>query len=190
MPEFRYRIAMLVDGVLGVGEDRLTYRQGLRRLSVPLAAVRAFGVRDRGGPVAGILSSELIVRTEAAPGRFRVRRIPWNPGELGCIEALAALRARLPDADATGLPWEQAAARLGVTTRGWREWLSEPLSTIGLGLIGSASVAGVLMQWMRERGTPHERTARAVLLVAMFGIGVVLLVTGWVRSRGRQPPRS
>lgn len=183
--EFRYKITALADGVVVIGDQRLTFRQGIRTLDVPLAAVRAFGVVDRGGPVLGMLTSELLLRTERGPDDFRLRRLPWNPTHPACKEAVALLGELLPAADKTRLPWAEAAPQLGVSPRTWHDLLMNPLGSLGAALIIAALTAGAVLAAASPARSDADQLGRTITILASVGLGAGLLIAAWRRTRRR-----
>jgi hypothetical protein len=168
--DHRFKINTFIHAVVSVDATAFRFRQGVQDLTVPLAAVRGMALRDRGGPRLGVLASELFLRTERAPGEYRLRRFPWNPRDAACGRALDALRARLPaEADWTRLAWTDAAARLGVPAHPWHDALTDPA-----GMLGAAVMLGA--------GGAAALTGRLEALV-FVGLGAVAVGIGAIRTR-------
>jgi hypothetical protein len=181
--EFRYKITAFVDGVLTLDVRVLRYRQGLRRVQVPYANIRGFGLKRRGKSLGGVVTSELLLRTEPAPGQVRLVNLALDPDSPGGKDALAALHELLPDADTTKLPWEEAAARLGVKPYTWRDGVVSRWGMIGTALV--AAVAGVsIMQTLTQPTTdPATLRVRAIVRLVAVVVGVALLAVGMYQAR-------
>jgi hypothetical protein len=181
--EFRYPVAPLVQGILRLSEAELVYAQGVRRIVVPIEQIRAFAVRDR-PDLLGLAQGQLVILCEPPPGGFRkLHRLPFACGSASARAALAALGRIVPDADFTGIPWEEAAPRLGVLAHRWHDDFLNNLSLAGLLLL----VAGVVATGMGGApANPDERLGYLFGLSLFSLTGLVLIPVGWWRARRRR----
>jgi len=184
--EFRYKITSFVDGVLTLDARVLRYKQGLRHVQVPYANIRRFGLKVRGKSLGGVVTSELLLRTEPQPGQSRLVRVALDPDSEGGKAGLAALRAQLPDADTTQLPWEEAASRLGVKPYTWQDGMMSRWGMIGTALL--AGVAGVtLMQAVTGPPVSADvRLGRGIVALVAMAAGVTCVVVGIVKTRKKR----
>jgi hypothetical protein len=187
--EFRYKITSFVDGVMAFDERVLRYQQGLRKVQVPYANIRRFGVRTRPKTLMGVVTSELLLLTEPSAGRMQLVRVAFDPTNPTAQEALAALRGLVKgaDADTTKLPWVDAAPRLGVKVHGWTDAVLSRWGVIGISLVaGAAGVAA--MQALTGGPEPAEvRLGRGIVELVAMVVGVGLLVIGYLRTRVPKP---
>ncbi len=175
-----YPIAPAIKVHVTVGPTTLAWKQGIRSWSAPVEAVVGYAVKDRGKPQLGIVAGELLVRVEPQGGKAKTHRIPFDPTHAQAKSALDDLRGRCPDADLTGLPWPEAAARLEVKTKGWQDGIvSNGRIMVGLlllaGAVGSGVVAGMVF------GPPAnqaEAIGRGAAQVIVAGVGISMMVTG------------
>ncbi len=180
---FRFRIAPLVAGTYALDGDALVYRQGVRSVTIALAQVRAFAVRQRPAFL-GLASSQLVFQLETGDPRkpTRLRKTLFDPATPDGRALLDALRARLPAADATGARWPAAAARLGVVARPWYEGFLQPRTTIGIVLLGATAAANADLAETRDR---YELLGRGLVGVTVTIVAVVLIVSGVRRARAQ-----
>jgi hypothetical protein len=181
MQTFRFRAAPLVTATFTLDGDTLTYAQGVRRVTIPLAQVRAFGLRERASFL-GLASSQLYFLIDGGDGSKPRRRAtlvdPAQPAYRALIEAL---RARVPGADTTALPWADAAARLGAVARPWYEDFLHPRTVIGVVLLGANAVTAGSVH-----GDRSERLGAGIAALTMTVVAVALIVSGVRRSRARR----
>lgn len=166
---FQFPVAPLVKASLTIGPERLTFRQGLRTVDLALADIEAFAYRDRGAAAFGMTASELIVRH--ARGRVN---IPFDLGHDECRQALAELRRVRPQADLTELPWEAAAARLGVRARAWYDALLRPQAALGVAICGASAFTGAVLS--SPSASASERLGQGIAVLLGWVIGVTLIV--------------
>jgi hypothetical protein len=183
--EFRYKVTAFVDGVLSFDERVLRYRQGMRRVQVPYANIRRFGAKLRGKTLGGVLTSELLLRTEPAPGQVKLVRVPLDATSEPGKAVLEELRRRLPDADTTRLPWEEAASRLGVKPHSWQDALVSRWGMIGLALVAGAAGVAAMQALAGPVVDAETRRTRGIVQLVAIGMGVVLLLIGYLRTRGK-----
>ncbi len=184
--EFRYKITSFVDGVLTLDERVLRYKQGLRQVQVPYANIRRFGLKVRGKSLGGVVTSELLLRTEPAPGKSKLVSVALDPGHRAGQAALAALRARLPEADTTLLPWDEAAARLGVKANTWQDGLVTRWGMIGTTLVAAAAGMTIVESWMTPATDSSTLRARGIVRLLAVVLGVMLLVIGFRQAKKAQ----
>jgi hypothetical protein len=184
--EFRYKITSFVEGVLTLDARVLRYRQSARKVQVPYANIRRFGLKRRPRTLLGVVTSELVLRTEPAPGQVKLVQVAFDPDAAAGKEALVALRALVPGADTSTLPWPEAAAQLGVPVHSWRDTVVSRWGVIGTALVvGTAGVAA--MQALTGGAVdPATRRLRAIVQLAAMVTGLLLLGIGHVRSRGKR----
>jgi hypothetical protein len=163
--------------------EHLVHVQGLRRREIPLAALTAFGYRDRGRALLGMSSNELLLRREAG-GSVRVEAVSFDLRHPECHQVLEALRRVKPAADTTGLPWPEAAARLGVPVRAWYDALLNPRATLGIVICAAGAFAGATMSGM-EASAP-ERLGHGIAVLACWALGITLVVLGVRAARRRE----
>ena len=175
---FTFRVALLVSGTYTFEGADLIFRQGVRRIAIPLAGIRAFAVRERPA-FFGMSNSQLICRVETADG-VKIRRTTIDPRAPACAALLAALRARVPAADCTALAWPDAAARLGIKARPWYEGFFQPRVTIGVILLGANAAASSTMVDTHDRA---ERLGQGIAMGAVSLVAIFLIVTGLRRAR-------
>lgn len=175
---FTFPVAPLVKASLTIGPERLTFRQGLRTVDLALADIQAFAYRDRGRAAFGMTASELIVRHSR--GRAN---LPFDLGHAECQQALAQLRRVRPEADLTGMPWEAAAARLGVKARAWYEALLRPQAAFGVAICGASAFTGALLS--SPTVSASERLGQGIAVLLGWVIGVTLIVRS-VRAGRRE----
>ena len=103
------------------------------------------------------------------------QEMTFNPRAAICGALLEALRARVPEADATGLPWAEAAARLDVKAYPWTEALHQPRAQVGgvLAVGGLFAVVGA-----GDARTQGLAALQLGLGAGLLGLGVWLLVGG------------
>ena len=183
---FRYKITAFVDGVLTLDARVLRYRQGLRQVQVPYANVRRFGMKVRGKSLGGIVTSELLLLTEPAPGQMKLVKVALDPASPGGKDALAALRERLPAADTTQLPWEEAAARLGVKPYTWQDGLVSRWGMMGTALLAGTVGVTVMQLLSGTYFDPETMRIYGPLRLVLALAALACLVVGIVRAR---PPR-
>ena len=181
--EFRYKISAFVDGVLTLDTRVLRYRQGVRKVQVPYANIRRFGLKLRGKTLGGVVTSELLLRTEPAPGQVRLVHIALDPDSAGGKDALAALRQLLPDADTTQLPWEDAASRLGVVPYSWQDGLVSRWGIIGTALVAGVAGVSIMRALTGPIADPATRRMHAIVGLVALVIGVGLVVLGMRQAR-------
>jgi hypothetical protein len=184
---FRYKITAFVDGVMSFDERVLRYQQGPRKLQVPYANVRRFGVRARPKTLMGVVTGELLLLTEPSAGRMQLVRVAFDPTNPIAQDALAALRAviKRADADTTSLPWAEAAARLGVKAHGWRDALLSRWGVIGISLVAGAAGVAAMQALTGGHEAAEVRLGRGIVQLAAIVIGLALLGIGYVRTRGK-----
>jgi hypothetical protein len=180
---FRYKVTAFVAATVTVDERVFRFQQSLRTVQVPLKNIRRFGLQRRGKAFGGVVLSELLLLTEPAPGQHRLVRVPLDPDAEGGQQTLAALRAALPGLDTTALPWAQAAPLLGLPAHAWRDGLLEPVSVWGLTLIVASFAVLAIERSFFPVSDPGALRNRALVQLAAVGLGLVLLVVGFRRSR-------
>ncbi|HTJ43512.1 MAG TPA: hypothetical protein VL463_15515 [Kofleriaceae bacterium] len=176
--EHRVRVAPLITATYTFAGDTLAYKQGVRRILIPLAQVRAFAIRARPATF-GLPNSQLVFRLETGA----LRRTVIDPETPDARALIEALRARLPAADATELAWPDAAAKLGVDAHPWYEALFHPRTMIGITLLAANSVAASGMEVPRDR---DERLGQGIGLLVVSIVAIWLIVSGVRRTRARR----
>jgi len=186
--EFRYKITSFVDGVMAFDERVLRYQQGLRKVQVPYANIRRFGVRVRPKTLMGVVTSELLLLTEPSAGRMQLVRVAFDPTHPVATEALAALRGAVKraDADTTSLPWADAAPRLGVKAHDWRDAVLSRWGVIGISLVAGAAGVAAMQALTGGQETAEMRLGRGIVELAAMVVGVALVAIGYLRTRGKR----
>lgn len=179
--QFRYPVAPLVKAKLTIGADGIEFRRGARHASVAAAEVRRFGVRDRGNPGFGMTTSQLLLLVERDQ-KLMLVKVAFTPRHDACQRALAALRERFPGADTTAMPWEQAAAALGVEPSGFGERLMNAKSFLGMIIIGASALTDGALNATSPSPSRGELMGRGIALLIAFVVGVTLIVRGWRAS--------
>jgi len=181
---FRFKAAPLVPASFTLDGDLLVYQQGLRRTPIPLAKVRTFAVRERPAFL-GFTSTQLLFGLDTGDARrpTRLQRTMFDPKAPDCRALLDVLHARLPAADATKLPWVEAAGRLGVVARPWYEGFTHPRSIIAMVLLGANGFAAGTMP---ATGDSAERFGQGIVTLTVFSIAILLLVSGFRRTRAKK----
>jgi hypothetical protein len=189
MQPYRFRVNPFMHVTYTIEGDALVFRGGARLIHMPLSRVQAFGVRERPA-FYGMPASQLIVRLspDAAGRSDRSRAIIFDPTTDAGRELLGALRARLPAADTTGLPWLDAAARLAVPAHPWYEGFLHPRSFLGTFLLGAVLTAAVQEISKPDRSPyVHEPMSQRVgfwsPFVVVAVIGLALVLSGFRRTR-------
>lgn len=177
MSTHTYPVTVMVKATLEIGRDRLKFRQGLRTVDLALADIRAFAYRDRGKAALGMTASQLLIQHPR--GRAA---IPFDLGRAECQQALAELRLARPEADLTALPWEVAAARLGVKAHPWYEALVRPQAALGVAICGASAATGGALS--SASVSAPERLGQGIAVLLGWVIGIVLIVRG-VRAARR-----
>jgi hypothetical protein len=179
--EFRFSVAPLVSATYAIEGETLVFKQGVRRTAIPLAQIRAFAVREF-PPFLGMSASQLLIRVATERGE-KTRKMSFDPRAARCQDLLAALRVSIPAADATGLVWDAAAARVGVTARPWYRVFLEPRTSIGIVLLGAAAFANTSM--MSASASREERLGQGIVGVGASAVAIWLIVSGIRRARAR-----
>ena len=184
--EFRYKVTAFVDGVLTLDERVLRFKQGVRTVQVPFANIRRYGLKVRGKSLGGIVTSELLLVTEPSPGQAKLVRVALDPAAEGGKAALAALAERLPAADTTKLPWEEAAKHLGVPAYSWQDGMMSRWGMTGLAIL--AGLAGVSIMHALTPGEVSASTRMGRGIVVLVGL-VIAAVCVAVGLRSARPKR-
>lgn len=186
--EFRYKITSFVDGVMAFDERVLRYHQGLRKVQVPYANIRRFGVRPRPKTLMGVVTSELLLLTEPTPGKMQLVRVAFDPTSPVASDVLAALRGvvKRADADTTQLPWAEAAPRLGVKAHGWQDALLSRWGVIGISLVAGAAGVAAMQALTGGHDSAEVRLGRGIVQLAAIVIGLALVGIGYLRTRGKK----
>ncbi len=172
---FEFKVAAIVPASYTLTDDQLIYKQGVATRRVALADIRAFAVRELPPAPMGKPLGEFLIQLTTGRKKFAI-----IPSEPACQAMLAALRARLPQADLTSLPWAEAAARLGVSAAA--PWFVDWRIIGGVVLVGASAIAMAL---------PTRPKGGSELAGYMFGgglvslIGVGLIIFGLVKRRAR-----
>jgi hypothetical protein len=143
--------------------ETLVYRQGLRRIAIPLGEVRGLAVRERGAFL-GFTGSQLLFKLASG----KTRATLFDPASEACRALLAILRARLP--------------AMEPPTRPWYEGFLHPRSVAGIVILGASSIASGGMPRDADRA---ERLGYGVGLLMFTIAGIALIISGFRRSRAR-----
>lgn len=173
---YEFRAAPLVKASYALEGDAIVYRQGVRRIAIPLAQVRGFAIRER----PAFMKMPASALTFRIDGRRKPRSTVFDPSSPACRDFLAALRARLPAADLTALPWPEAAAKLGVVARPWYEGFLQPRVTLGVLMLGANAAASSMTAKTHDRA---ELLGQGIAMLAVTIVAVYLIITGVRRGR-------
>jgi hypothetical protein len=181
---FRFKAAPLVPASFTLDGDTLVYQQGLRRTPIALAKVRTFAIRERPAFL-GFTATQLLFELDTGDPRkpTRMQRTMFDPKSPECRALVEALHARFPAADATKLPWAEAAGRLGVVARPWYEGFTHPRSMIGMILLGANGFAVGTMPATRDSA---ERFGQGIVTLTISVLAILLLVSGFRRTRAKK----
>jgi hypothetical protein len=179
--EFRYKISFAAEAVIQVDERLFRFKQGLRVVQVPLANVRAFGVRRRPVGMFNAPTSELILLTEPAPGgELKPVKMTFDPESAGGQAATAALAAALPaGADVRALPWREQAGKLRVPVRPWHEVMTTKWGAIGTFLVAGSAGGNLIMMILSPGGAMNRKAHAAAAALGLIG-GMACLLIGHV----------
>lgn len=172
-PRFEFKVAAIVPASYTLTAEQLIYKQGVATRRVALADIRGFAVRELPPAPMGKPLGELLLQLTAGRKKFAI-----VPSEPACQAMLAALRARLPHADLTQLPWAEAAARLGVSAQA--PWFADWRVVGGVVLMAASAIALALPT--RPRGG-SELAGYAFGAALVSVLGLVLVIVGLVRRR-------
>ena len=81
------------------------------------------------------------------------------------------------------MPWEAAAARLGVKARAWYEALLRPQAAFGVAICGASAFTGALLS--SPTVSASERLGQGIAVLLGWVIGVTLIVRS-VRAGRRE----
>jgi hypothetical protein len=185
--EFRYKITSFVDGILTFESRVLRFAQGIRKLQVPYANIRRFGVRERPKTLMGVVTSELLLLTEPEAGRFQLVRVAFDPQNPVARDVLDTLRGFASRAeDTTCLPWPAAAAKLGVKAHGLQDAIVSRWGVIGVSLIAGSAGVAAMQALTGGAESAQARLGRGIVQLVAVVIGALLLAVGYVRTKPKR----
>ncbi|MCB9736467.1 MAG: hypothetical protein H6745_28145 [Deltaproteobacteria bacterium] len=171
-----------------LGDKRLEWRQGVRRFSVPWAAIAAFGLRVL-PKVLGQSQSQLVIVCRPTAGVKERYRIPADPDKAETQALVEALAARLPHADARAMP--AAAAEAVVGRPGFAADVLNTRTLIGICVLAAAAAAAAVSAGAARAGeTGAFRMGYAAGQALVVVGGLWLVVSGILKARRARRERA
>lgn len=174
---FRPLISMGLHYDVWLTGETLRLKQGLRKINLQLADLTHFGIKRLDGDRTALTELRLVTAS-------KTHKLPFHTGDDQGHALLAALQARLPDADVSGRPWVEAAPLLGFKPHGIRDFFSQPLAAAGIVLLLLAPPAMMFLNNVLPSWSPPS--TRGVAVGIVMAIGVVFMAIAYTRFRKRR----